>query len=518
MSIDQKADLILENAEIKTLDNESPSAESVAIKNGRIAALGTMREIQPLKSIKTIVIDCGGKTVVPGFIDAHCHFNALVRKLLSIDLSPASVSSINDIKNAVHRKTLNTAAGKWITGTDYNEFYLKEKRHPTRRDLDEAAPYHPVVLCHRTLHACALNSLALKLMGITGETEEPEGGRIERDIETGEPNGVLYNMLNMVMKNIPPIDKQEQEKGVKQADRLLIENGITSFTDATITNDTARWKEFCSLKRQGKITSRISMMPGISFMHEFKDKGLITGKGDENCRIGPLKIVVNETGHHTTVPSQSELNEMVLKANRSGFSAAIHAIEKSCVEAAAEALEYAAQNTAPDDLRNRVEHCSECPQELRKRLADINAIIVTQPSFIYYSGQRYLEQVDRETQQWLYPFRSLIESGLVTAGSSDFPVVPVNPLHGIYAALTRRAMTGEYVQKSEAVSIQQAVEMFTINAAYASGEEKVKGSISIGKAADMLVLSANPFKVSPEEVKKMNIKMTVLGGKIVFEK
>ena len=209
------ADLILKNAKVITMDPGQPAAELVAIKGDRISLVAGNEELASVKGAGTRIIDCQGKTVVPGFDDAHCHIFSSIRKLLSIDLSPSSVGSIGDIKAAIRFRARNTPRGKWLTGTGYNEFYLAEKRHPKRGDIDEVAPNHPVVLAHRSLHACVLNSLALSLAGITRETPEPPGGRIDRDLNTGEPSGLLFEMLGYIRRKVlTPLSEKEMGKGM----------------------------------------------------------------------------------------------------------------------------------------------------------------------------------------------------------------------------------------------------------------------------------------------------------------
>ena len=192
------ADLILKNANVITLDPRQANAELVAIKGDKIWLVAGNEELESARGAKTRIIDCQGKAVVPGFNDAHCHIFSFIRKLLSLDLSPSSVSSIADIKAAIRHRAQNTPSGRWLTATGYNEFYLAEKRHPNRWDIDEVSPQHPVVLAHRSLHACVLNSLALSLAGITRETPDPVGGLIDRDLDTGEPIGLLLEMLGYI--------------------------------------------------------------------------------------------------------------------------------------------------------------------------------------------------------------------------------------------------------------------------------------------------------------------------------
>ena len=512
----EKADLIFENARVLRCEPGQPPAEALAVKGERICCVGTNQAAGELKRKGTRVIDCRGKTLIPGFIDAHCHFFSFVRQLFTLDLSPGAVRSITDIQSVIKRKARFTPAGTWISGSAYNEFYLNEKRHPTRRDLDAAAPAHPVIIIHRSLHACVLNSLALKLVGINNDTEEPPGGRIDRDLETGEPNGVLFEMLDYVKSRISsPISDAELEWGIAEANRQYLSAGITSFGEASFTNDVAQWETFRKLKEAGKIAPRINMMAGSAFIEEFVAAGLVTGFGDSQLKLGSLKIVLSlATGELN--PTQVDLNHLMFEAARAGFQVAVHAVERQTIEAAALALEYVRDKLPQGDRRMRIEHCSECPPDLRNRLSNLNVVVVSQPSFLYYHGERYLAEVDPETQKWLYPFRSLIDAGIRLAGSSDSPVVPNNPLVGIYAAVNRLAQNGQNVLNSEVISARQALEMYTLNAAMATFEEKIKGSLVPGKLADLVMLSHNPLAVPPEEIKDIRVEMTVIGGREVW--
>ncbi|MFC2010816.1 amidohydrolase [Chloroflexota bacterium] len=511
------ADLILKNANVITVDPSQPTAGLVAIKNDRILLVAHSESLESVRGTKTKVIDCQSKTVVPGFNDAHCHIFSFIRKLLSVDLSPPSISSISDIKATINQKAKNIPSGQWITGTDYNDFYLTEKRHPTRWDIDEVAPYHPVVLFHRSLHACVLNSLALSLAGITGETPEPPGALIERDLNSGEPNGLLFEMLSYIReKVIPPLSEGEVTKGITMAERHYLSQGITSLQDATFVNDFWRWQKFRHFKDDGKLKSRVYMMSGINTLSQFQEAGLGFRSGDSQLRLGGAKVILTEaTGQ--LYPPQSELNQQVFNAHRAGFQPAIHAVEPSTVEAAIIALEFAHSQFPQSGRRPRIEHCSECPPPLLKRLKNLQVVVVTQPPFLYYSGERYLATVPVDQQPWLYRIKSLLNSGLVVAGSSDSPVVTNNPLVGIYGAVTRKAQSGQTLLPEERISVSQALAMYTINAAYASFEEGVKGSITPGKLADILLLSDDPTQIPPEQIKDIRVEMTIIGGKVVWE-
>jgi len=258
------------------------------------------------------------------------------------------------------------------------------------------------------------------------------------------------------------------------------------------------------------------MMPGIEALSQFQEAGLTFGSGDNQLRLGGVKIVLNEaTGE--LYPPQPELNQRVFDASRDGFQIAIHAVRQSSVEATIVALENAQRQLPQSGRRHRIEHCSECPPHLLKRLKKLQAVVVTQPPFLYYSGARYLSLMPADQLQWLYRFKALLESGIIVAGSSDSPVVPDNPLVGIYAAVTRRAESGQQLLPHECISASQALAMYTINAACASFEEGIKGSITPGKLADIVVLSNDPIKSPPEQIKDIKVEMTIIGGKLVWE-
>jgi len=506
------ADIVLKNAKVITMDAARPVAELVAVTDDQISFVGSNKELDSLTGPGTRVIDCSGRALLPGFNDAHLHLFSLVRKLLSIDLSPAAVRSIADIKEAVRRKAEKTPPGTWLSGTDYNEFYLEEKRCPTRWDLDEAAPNHPVVLSHRSLHACVLNSLALSLAGINTETPEPPGGRIERDMATGEPNGILIDMLGDIRaKVMPSFTDAELNEGISLANSLFLTYGITSVQDTTVSNDIKRWETVCGFILNRKLRSRMTMMAGAPYRAEFQQVNLKTGYGDNLMQLGAVKILLE------VQPEPEELNRLVLECHREGWQLAFHAVAESTVAAAITALEYADSYLPVAGRRHRIEHCGECPPYLLERLKKLGVVIVTQPPFIYYSGERYLATVPESQQPWLYRLKSPLESGVVVAGSSDAPVVSNNPMMGIYAAVTRRAESGQALLPEERIGVNQALALYTINAAYASFEEEIKGSLSPGKLADVVVLSDDPTKVSPEKIKDIKVEMTIIGGEVVYE-
>jgi len=258
------------------------------------------------------------------------------------------------------------------------------------------------------------------------------------------------------------------------------------------------------------------MMCGIETMSQFQEAGLAFGSGDSQLRLGGVKIVPSWVSGQL-YPPQSELNQQVLNAHRAGFQVAIHAIEDSMVEAVINALEYAQGQLPQTGQRHRIEHCSECPPHLLRRLKKLQPVVVTHPLFPYYSGERYLATIPADRLRWLYRFKSFLNSGLIVAAGSDSPIVPDNPLVGIYGAVTRQAESGQQLLPRECISASQALAMYTMNAAYASFEEDIKGSITRGKLADMVLLSGDPTKTPPEQIKDIKVEMTIIGGEVVYE-
>ena len=511
------ADLILYNARAITLDGKQPTAELIAIKGNKILGTGKNDDLAYFKGTKTELVDCRGKTVGPGFNDAHCHPRGFAASMLSVDCRPPSVGSIVELKALIRQRAAQTPKGRWVRAMNYNEYYLSEKRHPNRWDLDEAVPDHPVRLYHRSGHACVLNSLALKMAGISRETPEPQGGIIERDLETGEPNGMLFGMNPFMEKVVPILSEDELGIAYRLADREYLSNGITSLQDAYRVGGFERWQMYQQLKERGDIKVRISMMVGAEAVGELQERGLSMGSGNSQLRLGGAKIIL-QTVTGSMDPSRDELNRLVYEAHKAGFQLAIHAVEEDTLEAAIIALERALHQVPKSDHRHRIEHCSVCPPHLMQRLKDIEAMVVTQPSFIYYNGERYLATVSQNDQKWLYPIGSLLGSGIKVAGSSDSPIVPPNPLVGIYAAVTRKAETGQVILPQEGISSLEALKMYTLGAAYSSFEEKLKGSIVPGKLADLVILSDDPTRVSSEEIKEIQVLKTIIDGQVVWER
>lgn len=525
-------DLILHNARVVTLDARRPRAGLVAVQGDRIAWVGDEADLPRLARPGVRTVDCQGYTLVPGFVDAHCHVLAYAASLVAVDCSPAAVRSITEIQEALRRRASVTPPGRWLRATGYDESALAERRHPTRLDLDEATRGHPVRLDHRSGHACVLNSPGLARVGISASTPEPEGGVIDRDWATGEPTGLLLEMDAYLEGRIPPLSEDELLGAVAQADRRLASLGVTSVQDATPSNDLRRWQLFQRLKSEGRLRPGVTLMPGSAHLEEFAGVRLAHGSGDHNLALGHVKVMLTLTSG-ALHPAPEELRAMVRRAREAGFPVAIHAVEAEAVEAAADTLLSAGRPPivplAKGDyrggvlrrkggcMRHRIEHCSECPPAVLAKLKRAGATVVTQPAFLYFSGQRYLDQVPHEMQPWLYRIRSFAETGLRPAASSDAPVADPNPLVGIYAAVTRRARTGEVLGAEERVPPLEALAMYTLNAARAAFQERDRGSISPGKLADLVLLDRDITGPGHDELLQARVVITLTGGEVAYQ-
>ena len=504
--------LVLHNANVLTLDPRMPRATGVVCEGGVITSTSGEDVQHALRSGEYEEIDCGGRTVLPGFIDAHVHFLAYASSLTAVDCSPQAVDSIGEIAAVLQERARETREGRWVRGAGYDEFRLREKRHPTRQDLDAHIPDHPVKLGHRSGHGTVLNGRALDLAGISIETPEPMAGFIDRDINTGDPTGLFIDLDDWLDERLGPRPRgDEMEPAARQAAEVFLSNGITSFHDASPCNSLKRWEVFQSLVSGPEPFPRTTVMPGFAHLREFVGAGLGFGAGDDMLRVGHCKIVLSQAGG-TLYPSPLELREAVREAAAVGFPVAIHAVEEAEVEAAIKAIESI---DAPG-LAHRIEHASICPPSLIARMKARNVTVVTQPAFVYHSGDRYLAELPERDIANLYPLRAWLDSGLNVAASSDAPVTQPDPLLGIQAAVLRRARTGQTVSREHAVSIGDAITLHGNTASHSAGLGGEVGVVRRGALADLAVLDRDPMSVPAEEIGGIGVWTVVVGGGVAF--
>jgi predicted amidohydrolase YtcJ len=455
--------------------------------------------------------------LLPGFVDAHVHLLALASRLRELDCGPDNARSTDELVALIARRAAKTPPGRWVRAYGYDEHLLRERRHPTRHDLDRATARHPVRLDHGSGHACVLNSTALDALGITSETPGPAWGVIERDASGqppartgGQPTGLLLEMNDWVSSAMRLVGAQPAAP-LREASRLLLSHGVTTIMDATPANGVERWRTFQRLKRDGALCQRVGMMVGVEHLEEAVRCGLAFGAGDEGLWVGPAKVMLTLTAGVLSYGEQ-ELAGAIARCDAMGFPVAVHAIEREAVVLAASAF-----LSAKPRLPGRIEHCAECPPSLVRRLVRANVQVVTNPGFIYHRGERYLASVPPDVLPHLYPARALLDAGVPLAAGSDAPVAPADPLLGMCAAITRKTKAGVVLAPQEAVTAQQALDMHTLGAARACYRERDLGSITPGKLADLVLLSDDLLAVEPEALKEIRVMMTVVGGGVVWE-
>ena len=532
-------DLLLENAKVLTLEPSQPRAEAVAISGETIVAVGPQADVAPLTGAGTRRVDCQGMTLLPGFIDAHCHLFAAAAALQGLDCGPGTVSSIAELQRVIRQNVEATPPERWVRGFGYDHLALKERRHPTRWDLDSAAPHHPVRLDHRTGHATVMNSRGLALAGIHRDTSDPVDGVIDRDDATGQPSGLLLEMSGFLRNRLGRLRPDDEfEESISRLDQKLLSYGITSVQDAGPNNDLARWAGFGSLQASGRLTCRVNMMAGAAHLEEFLADGCSYNYGDHRLRLGHAKVMLTLTTG-ALQPDLESLDQIVKRAHEAGFPVAMHAVEREAVAAAArvfaenpleptsKSLPSSAgrERSSDSSLKDRIEHCAECPPSLLALVGRSGATVVTQPGFVFWNGDQYRERVDPSMQGYLYPVHALVRRGVKVAFGSDSPVIDPNPWPAIYSAVTWATRSGQVLDPAgpgesattQGVSVESALRMHTVAGARAEGSQILKGTIRRGKLADLVLLDNDPTAVEPWRLKDICPILTVVGGKVVWE-
>lgn len=539
------ADMVIKNSNVITVDTDGTSAEAVAVRDGKIVRVGSNREMQPLIGADTRVQNLNGRTVVPGFIDSHTHSTHLGEfrysfKLLNLaaELNP----TIADVLRKIKAKAEETPPGEWIGGKFFDPKGLREARWPTRQELDECAPDHPLMVSIRGGHACVVNSRALAIVGITGNTPDPEGGIIERDAITGEPTGVLRDVQS-IRTAPPPATLQEIKEALVRIGHEYIKTGVTSTGDAGATDRPEPYRAYQETVAEGRLKTRTYLMIREAFYRQ-NDLGLRTGFGNDRLRLGPVKLLVDGSIQCYTCAfdepyitgdtkgleglrySQERLNEIVAEAHRLGYQVAIHAQGDYGIKVAVDAIEHAMEKFPRPDPRHRIEHAL-CPTmedlERMKRLGIIANFYFFHPWF--WGDQHINHFIGPERANKMAPAKTAMRMGIVACAHSDCPVCmpndpvwPANPLWGMWCAVNRKTRSGVDIGPHEKLTPLEALRAYTINGAYASFEEHLKGSIEPGKLADMVILSDDPLSTDPWKIRDIEVLKTIIGGEVVYEK
>lgn len=522
-----EADLILDNAKIYTVDDRQPRAASFAVKHSRFAAVGSSQDVKNLKGPRTQVIDAGGMTVLPGFIDAHSHPAwGGIEELVSVD---CDLRSVEEIKAAIHKRASETPAGQWVRGFKYDDVRVREKRRITREDLDEVAPKNPVRIQHRGGHLSWYNSAAFALAGITAETPDPAGGRfVKRD---GKLDGCVEEKANEVFYKIIPSDSTEEQRraGVALISKRMTAAGLTSVTDAECPPDYL--SAYQDAYHAGELGFRVYILAiGYAPMRAAMESVGIRGQlGDEWVRIGGVKYLADgsclERTMRMSTPyagrpndygiltmTQEELNTAAEDANAHDYQMGVHANGDVAIDMVLTAYERVKAQGAHEPYRPRIEHCSLVNPDLLARIKKVGAIPTPFYTYVYYHGDKWDNYGD-EKMRWMFAHNSFFEYGIPVAAASDYIPGPYEPMMALQSMVTRKDYRGHVWGPNQRITVDQALRVCTINAAHASYDENVKGSITAGKLADFVILAEDPHDADPDHLKDIKVIRTVVGGK-----
>lgn len=538
------------NANIYTMDNTDSArdarsagrgedrsisrASAIAVRDDRIVAVGTYADAESALAGGYRKVDLQGLTVIPGFTDCHIHLLWYALKFNQVDLG--SVNSIEEAKKRIRKAALQSEEGQWIMGHGWSHSLLGNDS-PHRTHLDEAASDNPVVLFSKDRHSMWVNSLALSMASIDKYTPDPDGGVIERDPNTHEPTGILReNAQALINSVIPAPDFSTSKKAIADVIPYFHQLGIVGIHDC---GDKVSFSVLEDLLGEDNLNLRVSEMIPLSNLDAAIKLGIRTGFGNARLRIGPLKIFVDGALGSRTASllepyldnpdnvgvcaiTEEELTDIMIRASKSAISIAAHAIGDRAVRMALDALEKSKTYRGPDNtkpLRNRIEHAQLVSPIDMPRFASLGVIASIQP--IHATSDRYMaDKAWGDRSSIGYPMRSLAKNGARLAFGSDAPVEEPDPIQGIFAAATRKrhdelSQPGWHTE--QCLKVEEAVRGYTTGAAYASGEEYIKGSIAPGKLADFVVLSKDIFSVNPLEIADTKVLGTVVGGKVVFD-
>ena len=529
--------LVLYNGKLYTQDPGYPQATAVAIRDGRILAIGRDAEIEALAGSNTQIIDLKGRLVLPGFTDCHIHFleYALRRSQVILD----GVEDWQEVRRQIRAGVERTNPGEWVLGGGWNQNLWGDGTFPSKAALDDICPQNPVALSRIDGHSLWVNSLALKKAGITAETPDPPKSRIDRDPDSGELTGILreWEAIRLVQDIIPEPDDEivvaALRESITEAHRL----GLTGIHEMRVEGEKKpALRAFLRLRQRGDLLLRVACMIPVEYIDEAIALGLGSGLGDATLHIGGVKLFADgsmgsgtawmlepfegsEDDYGLVVTPKEELSDIAHRAHAAGISLTIHAIGDRALRDVLDVLTEI-QGRQPSALRHRIEHV-QCihPSDVH-RLAQLGVIASMQPTHIM-DDWAVADRVWGKRSRCAYAFRSLLDAGTHLAFGSDCPVASLNPLLGIQAAVLRQDRKGEPEggwYPGERLTVAEAVRGYTLGAAYAVGLEDVLGSITPGKLADMVVLSRDIFTIPPEEISDTQVDYTIFDGRVVYRR
>jgi len=530
-------DLVLVNGKVWTGDPARPWAEAVAVRDGKIFAVGTAAELRALSPSGTKLVELGGALVLPGFIDSHTHFLAGGFALKSIQLREAK--SREDFVARIAAKAREAGPGRWILNGDWDHQQFTPVELPRKDWIDTVTPGNPVCVNRLDGHMVLANSLALKLAGVTRNTPVPPGGEIVKDPATGEPTGILKDTaMDLVYAKIPDPTFDEKLEAAEASVRHAAENGVTSVNEMA---DASSLEVFQEMARRGRLTTRVHVYIPITEVDTLARLKLKSPFGDPYLQLAGLKGFMDgslgsATAYffepYTDDPKTSGLlngqmfpegimEKRILEADRAGLQLAIHAIGDRANSLLLDMVEKAVAANGPRDRRWRVEHAQHMRPADIARFGRLGLVAAVQPYHVIDDGRWAEGKIGPERAKTTYAFESLRRAGAVLAFGSDWTVAPLSPILGIYAAVTRRTLDGKRPGgwiPEEKVTVEEAVRAYTASGAWVQFAEAAKGTIEAGKLADLVVLDRDIFTIPPEEIGGTKVRMTVFEGRIIYGK
>ena len=520
------------------MDESGRVAEAMAVRDGRIRAVGTNQEIAVCAGPETRVLDLQGKTVLPGLIDVHTHAMEWAKGVVrdQIDANYPGMKSIATLVATVKERAQKAASETWIGGAGWDDMKYAERRYVTRQDLDPVSGDHPVYLVHVSGHLAVANSAALKLAGITRDTPDPSGGVIEHDAG-GEPTGILKdNAMELVARFLPPDRPDLAARAAKHVSENALRFGLTTIHDINLSPEDLRGYQ--QAERAGWLKVRVQMVPRVRNLADAETlarSGLYTGFGNDRLRLGAAKMFADGGMGARTIaiyspPATGEKDNLGLliwkpeemqKAHQvlagAGWQIITHAIGDRAMDEVLDSYAAAMKALHLSDPRFRIAHGGLSTPVIQKRLKEQRVLVDGNPAFVYWIGSWFFKY-GLERVRWSYPGKSYFENGIVTSAGSDVPVTPITPWWGIWAAVVRRELTtGQILAPEERLTIREALLLYTRNAAFAGFEEAKKGSLEPGKFADFIAVDRDVLTVSSDELKDVQVLMTFVGGETAYQ-
>jgi predicted amidohydrolase YtcJ len=541
-------DTVFKNGKIITVDKKDTIEEAVGIKGNKIVFVGSNADIDKITDEKTKVIDLNGKTLCPGFIDTHYHpilngFFGNDEDAAIINTGYSNCKSIQDILALIRKAAEKRPVGQWISLMGYDQNRIEEKRHITIKELDEAAPDHPVQ-CMRTCgHVCIYNSKALETIGVFTPADAAKYAKDEIVVENGKLTGMVKDHTHFYLWSKVVYTDEQQIEAAMKSNQLLMENGITSVHDAGEC-DAPSYKIMQRLCREGKFKPRVYMMLHSIFgkpvsmedNSHFLALGLESGIGDEHFRIGTCKFMIDggtsgpscatreHYSHDPNIPgilgwSREETADYIKMINDAGCQASAHAVGDLAIEFMVEGYEKAFETNPRLSARHRIEHCTIVDQDLIERMAKMNICPSCNPGFIAWNGRNYTKFYGKKRMAYFTALRSMIDAGVMVSIASDAPSGPVSSMALIDACVNRTdRVVNEPVDQRQAISLLEAIRLYTYNGAYSSYEEELKGSIEVGKLADLIVLSEDILSLPEDKLLDVRVDLTMIDGIVEYER